>query len=188
MRWVLTLKGKEALEKHNPYQLGQTALFGNSAAANAMDAADALLLVGTDFPYTDWIPTGKTVIQIDARHEHIGRRTAVTYDLPVTFMVFNNERLGMVKLEQEQGGLPEFGKELDNPNIAAVAEAMGLQSRRVEKGSELEDAVSWALATDAPVLLNVLTNPEEVSIPPQPTVSQGRGFAIAKAKEAFESA
>ena len=53
-------------------------------------------------------------------------RTAVTYRLPSLVVVFNNGRLGMVKLEQEEGGLPEFGTELDNPDLAAVATAMGL--------------------------------------------------------------
>ena len=58
--------------------------------------------------------------------------TAVTYHLPVKLVVFNNGRLGMVKLEQEQGGLPEFGTVLDNPDFAAVARAIGLHAVRVE--------------------------------------------------------
>ncbi len=41
--------------------------------------------------------------------------TAVAYDLPVKLIVFDNGRLGMVKLEQEQGGLPEFGTVLAQP-------------------------------------------------------------------------
>jgi pyruvate dehydrogenase (quinone) len=93
----------------------------------------------------------------------------------------------MVKLEQEQGGLPEFGTELDNPDIAAVAAAMGLTSRRVTEADQLDDAVRWALAADGPVLLDVVTNPDEVAIPPKPKLAQGWGFAIAKAKETMES-
>ena len=50
-------------------------------------------------------------------------RTAVTYGLPATFVVFNNSKLGMVKLEQEQVGLLEYGTALDNPNFADVAAA-----------------------------------------------------------------
>ncbi|WP_345507606.1 thiamine pyrophosphate-dependent enzyme [Terrabacter aeriphilus] len=114
-------------------------------------------------------------------------RTAVTYRLPVVVVVFDNGRLGMVELEQEQGGLPEFGTELDNPDLAAVATAMGLTSRRVTDPEQLDDAVRWAFSADGPVLLDVVTNPEEVAVPPKPTVSQGWGFAIAKAKETFES-
>ena len=54
--------------------------------------------------------------------------TAVTYRLPVTIVVFDNAKLGMVKLEQEQGGLPEHGTELANPDLAAVA--TGLRAAR----------------------------------------------------------
>jgi pyruvate dehydrogenase (quinone) len=114
-------------------------------------------------------------------------RTAVTYRLPVCVVVFDNGRLGMVKLEQEQGGLPEFGTELDNPDFAAVALALGLNARRVTEPDQLEDAVAWALAADGPTLLDVVTNPEEVSVPPKPTLAQGWGFAIAKSREALES-
>ena len=344
---VLTLKAKEGLEHDNPYAVGQTGLIGNPAATAAMDEADVLVLVGTDFPYRDWIPTGKTVIQLDSRAEHVGRRTAVThalvgdagatlrtmlpllsprepgrhlqkaqerydewmqaqrrlaepghdesllgrlrskadnpdqlirpeavamaidrhagpdtiftsdtgmstvwlarlvpmsnnrrligsfnlgsmanampmalgaqaldrgrqvvafcgdgglmmllgdlrtavtYDLPATFVVFNNGRLGMVKLEQEQGGLPEFGTVLDNPDLAAVGAALGLTTRRVTDPHDLDEAVAQALASRTPYLLDVVTNPDEVAVPGRTKPSQAWGFAIAKAKEHIVSA
>ena len=78
---VLTLKAKEGLEHDNPFEVGQSGLIGNPAAAKAMDDCDVLVLVGTDFPYRDWYPTGKTVIQLDARGEHVGRRTPVQHAL-----------------------------------------------------------------------------------------------------------
>ncbi len=78
---VLTLKAKEGLERDNPFQVGQSGLIGNPAAAKAMDDCDVLFLVGTDFPYRDWYPTGKTVIQLDARQAHVGRRTSVAHAL-----------------------------------------------------------------------------------------------------------
>lgn len=114
-------------------------------------------------------------------------RTAVTYHLPIVVVVFNNGRLGMVKLEQEQGGLPEFGTELDNPDLAAVASAMGFQSRRVERAGDVAGAVEWALAQGDPVLLDMVTNPDEISVPPGVGVSDAWGFAIAKITEALES-
>jgi pyruvate dehydrogenase (quinone) len=114
-------------------------------------------------------------------------RTAVTYHLPVVVVVFDNSSLGMVRLEQEQGGLPTFGTELDNPDIAAVATALGLAARRVIDPDALDDAVAWAFAQDGPTLLDVVTNPDEISVPPKPTLSQGWGFAIAKSKEILES-
>ncbi|CAM5621032.1 pyruvate dehydrogenase [Streptomyces narbonensis] len=343
---VLTLKGKEGFEDGNPYEVGQTGLIGNPAAAHAMDSCDTLIMLGTDFPYRDWYPEDCRVVQIDTREEHLGRRVPVdvglagdvgatlrallplltpvpsrshldkareryadwqkgqadladpahdrrllgrvramfdnrdsdvrpealaaavdrhaaddaiftsdtgmatvwlsrlvrmrgtrrligSYNLgsmanampqaigaqlwapgrqvvafcgdgglgmllgdlmtirserlPVKLVVFDNRRLGMVKLEQEQAGLPEFGTVLDNPDFAAVAEALGLTGIRVTAPGELDEAVRKALAVPGPVLLDVLTNPDEVAVPGKPTVSQGWGFAIAKIKENLPS-
>ncbi|MFB7824455.1 thiamine pyrophosphate-dependent enzyme, partial [Streptomyces hydrogenans] len=296
---VLTLKGKEGFEEENPYEVGQTGLIGNPAAAHAMDTCDTLIMLGTDFPYRDWYPEDCRVVQIDTREEHLGRRVPVdvglagdvgatlrallpllapvpsrshldearerftrwqesqagladpahdrhllgrvramfdnraeeirpealaaavdrhaaddaiftsdtgmatvwlsrfvrmrgtrrllgSYNLgsmanampqaigaqlwapdrqvvafcgdgglgmllgdlmtirsarlPVKLVVFDNRRLGMVKLEQEQAGLPEFGTVLDNPDFAAVAEALGLTGIRVTAPGELDEA------------------------------------------------
>ncbi|WP_033278689.1 thiamine pyrophosphate-dependent enzyme [Streptomyces sp. NRRL F-525] len=350
---VLTLKAKEGFEGDNPFQVGQTGLIGNPAAAGAMRSADTLLLLGTDFPYRDWYPEGRTVIQVDTEPAHIGRRVPVdlglvgdvgatvrdllgqlaaepgelggardrghldegrkrflswresqarladpahdtslvgkvrsaldnrehgirpealaaavdrsatddaiftsdtgmatvwlsrfvemrgtrrligsynlgsmanampqalgaqyldrdrqvvafcgdgglsmllgdlmtlkSYQLPVKLVVFDNRRLGMVKLEQEQAGLPEFGTVLDNPDFAAVATAMGITGIRVTDPADLDDAVRRAFATAGPVLLDVLTNPDEIAVPAKPTVEQGWGFAVAKMKELLRS-
>ncbi|MEU3737693.1 MULTISPECIES: thiamine pyrophosphate-dependent enzyme [unclassified Streptomyces] len=343
---VLTLKAKEGFEGDNPYQVGQTGLIGNPAAAHAMDHADTLLLLGTDFPYRDWYPQGKKVVQVDRVAEHIGRRVPVdvalaadvgptvrgllerlerrserdhledarkefvkwqegqqrlaapghdhgligkvrsafdnrdhlvrpealaaavdalaaddavftsdtgmatvwlsrfvemrgsrrllgsynlgsmanampqaigaqlldpdrqvvafcgdgglgmllgdlmtirSRQLPVKLVVFDNQRLGMVKLEQEQAGLPEFGTELDNPDFAAVAEALGITGIRVSRAEDLAEGVGRAFATPGPVLLDVLTNPEEIAVPGKPTIQQGWGFAIAKIRENLTS-
>jgi pyruvate dehydrogenase (quinone) len=109
--------------------------------------------------------------------------TAVSYNLPVKLVVFDNGRLGMVKLEMEQVGLPEYGTRLDNPDFAKVAEAIGMTGIRVTDPAEVDDAVRSALGRPGPVLLDVLTNPDEVAIPPKPTLTQGWGFAIAKSRE-----
>ena len=76
---ILSLKAKEGLEADNPFEVGQNGLIGNPAAYAALADAELLLLVGTDFPYRDWLPTGKAVVQIDRRGAHIGRRIAVTH-------------------------------------------------------------------------------------------------------------
>ena len=114
--------------------------------------------------------------------------TAVSHDLPVKLVVFDNGRLGMVKLEMEQVGLPEFGTVLHNPDFARVAEAMGMRGLRVEDPHDVEAAVREALAHDGPVLLDVLTNPDEIAVPPKPTLEQGWGFAIARSREFVDSA
>ncbi|MBA2444561.1 MAG: pyruvate oxidase, partial [Nocardioidaceae bacterium] len=339
---VLTLKGKETLERDNVYQVGQNGLLGNPAAAQAFDDCDLLFMVGTDFPYRDFYPSDATVIQLDARADHIGRRTsvdlglvghaaptlqallpllssphdrahldsaretydgwvvgqraltdpayedqakgmlrgkldnpdgrirpealaaaidrhanddaiftadtgmstvwlarhvtllgtrrllgsfnlgsmanampqalgaqaldrqrqvvafcgdggltmllgdlitAVSEDLPVKLIVFDNGRLGMVKLEQEEVSQPESGTVLDDPDLARVAEAIGLRSLRVTNPADLDDAIRRALATPGPVLVDVLTNPQEIALPPQPGIHEAWGFAVAKVKE-----
>jgi pyruvate dehydrogenase (quinone) len=339
---VLTLKAKEGFEDDNDHEIGQSGLIGNHATAVAFDGCDVLFMIGTDFPYREFLPKGKTVIQLDLRARHIGRRTAVdhalvgdskvalqallpvlqqktdgahlekargeylawrerqqsltdpsydekpkgllrkkvdnpegrirpellaasidrhadadavfttdtgmstvwlsrfvrmtggrrlvgsynlgsmanampqalgaaaldrsrqvvafcgdggismlmgdlitavSYNLPVKLVVFDNGRLGMVKLEMEQVGLPEYGTRLDNPDFAKVAEAIGMTGIRVTDPAEVDDAVRSALGRPGPVLLDVLTNPDEVAIPPKPTLTQGWGFAIAKSRE-----
>ncbi|MEY9891992.1 pyruvate dehydrogenase (quinone) [Catenulispora sp. MAP5-51] len=343
---VLTLKAKEGLEADNPFQIGQSGLIGNPATHEALKSADALLMIGTDFPYPEWLPAGTATVQIDIKNEHIGRRTpvdvgvvgdaglsatalkgrlrrkedrkhlersrseyedwlghqrrltdpehdkglvgkvrslfdntedkirpevlatlidahaaddavfttdtgmstvwlarfvtmrgtrrllgsfnlgsmanampqalgaaaldrqrqtiafcgdggltmllgdlltAVAHELPVKLIVFDNGRLGMVKLEQEQGGLPEFGTELTNPDLSALARAAGMPAARVTDPEQLEAAVTAALAAPGPFLLDVVTNPEEIALPPKTSIDQAWGFAIAKVKEGVVS-
>jgi pyruvate dehydrogenase (quinone) len=344
---VLTLKAKEQIERENPYEVGQSGLIGNPAAQRAFERCEVLLVLGSDFPYSDWYPEGKRVIQVDSRTEHIGRRThvelgivgdataaaaqllelvaaktdrghlsdctgryaewrerqakltdpdydgrgvvaklrsgfdnpddrirpeavaaavdrlapedtifttdtgmstvwlsrfvtltgtrrligsynlgsmanampqalgaqaldrgrpvvafcgdggltmlmgdlltAVTHHLPVKLIVFNNGRLGMVKLEQEQAGMPEFGTELGNIDIAAIAQACGLHAARVTDPDALEEGVRSVLAHQGPSLLDVVTNPEEISIPGKVKPGEAWGFAIAKLTETLES-
>jgi pyruvate dehydrogenase (quinone) len=344
---VLTLKAKEGFEHDNPYEVGQSGLIGNRATKLAFDGCDTLIMLGTDFPYRNFLPTGKTVVQLDVRGAHIGRRatvthpivgdarlgllallpmvepktdtghlekarssyldwqgrqqkladpaydgkptgllrrkldnpegrirpevvaaavdrlaasdaifttdtgmstvwlsrfvrmsagrrligsynlgsmanampqalgaqgldrsrqvvafcgdgglsmlmgdliTAVSHDLPVKLVVFDNGRLGMVKLEMEQVGLPEFGTVLHNPDFAAVAEAVGMKGIRVEKPGDVETALRTAFAHDGPALVDCVTNADEIAIPPKPTLEQGWGFAIAKSREFVDSA
>ena len=332
---VLSLKAKEGLEEDNEFEVGQSGLLGNPATATAFDGCETLVLVGTDFPYQDFLPQGRTVVQIDSRGSHIGRRvpvthpvvgdallsvrellplldardddglldearstyagwrarqqeladpayekkpkgllrrkvdnpdakirpellaamvdrhaaddavftsdtgmatvwlsrfvrmrgtrrllgsynlgsmanampqalgaagldrqrqvvafcgdgglsmllgdliTAVTHDLPVKLVVFDNGRLGMVKLEMEQAGLPEFGTVLRNPDFARVAQSLGLHGIRVERPQDVEAGVQEALAHPGPVLLDVVTNPDEVALPPEPTLEPGLGL------------
>ncbi|MGZ4692173.1 MAG: ubiquinone-dependent pyruvate dehydrogenase [Acidimicrobiales bacterium] len=78
---VHTLRGKELLEYENPFDVGMTGLLGFSSGYHAMEECDALLMLGTDFPYRDFYPEHATVIQVDVRGEQIGRRTPV--DVPL---------------------------------------------------------------------------------------------------------
>ena len=325
---VHALRGKEFVEYDNPYDVGMTGLIGFASGHRALQACDLLLMLGTDFPYSDWYPEGKTIVQVDIRAHHLGRRcglslgvhgdvretigallphletksdrrhldeackhyasarrrldkhvkgiagrrpihpefltatlsdlasdeaiftvdvgmctvwaarylrmtrerrllgsfthgsmanalpqaigaqvrfpdrqvislsgdggfammmgdfiTLVQYDLPVKVVVYNNGSLGMVKLEQNVAGLKDFGTDLKNPDFAKVAEAMGATGLRVEDPSEVRPAIERALAIDGPVLVDVLTNPSELSMPPKATLKQARGYSLYLLKE-----
>lgn len=74
---VHALRGKEFVEYDNPYDVGMTGLLGFASGYKAIKEADVLLMLGTDFPYPQFYPEGATVIQVDIRGRHIGRRTPV---------------------------------------------------------------------------------------------------------------
>ncbi len=106
-----------------------------------------------------------------------------TYQLLVKLIVFDNNRLGMVKLEMEQAGLPEYGTQLANPDPAAVASALARTGIRVTDPDDVDGAVQSALATPGPVLPEVLTDADGVAVLPNVTLSEAWGFAIAKSKK-----
>jgi pyruvate dehydrogenase (quinone) len=109
--------------------------------------------------------------------------TLSQYDLPVKTVVYNNGALGMVRLEMEVDGLPDYGTDLKNPNFAKMAEAMGVTGIRVEDPTEVRPAIERALAHDGPVLVDVVTNPSELAMPPKTSVKQAKGFSLYLLKE-----
>jgi pyruvate dehydrogenase (quinone) len=78
---VHAMRGKEFIEYDNPYDVGMTGLLGFSSGYHAMMNCDALLMLGTDFPYQQFYPTGAKIIQVDRLGEQIGRRTQVDLGL-----------------------------------------------------------------------------------------------------------
>src|SRR5207247_783173 len=77
-----SFRGKQWLEHDNPNARGRHGLLGYGGAYRAMHEADLLLLLGTDFPFSEFLP-GASVKkgQIDKNPKHIGRRTAVDLGL-----------------------------------------------------------------------------------------------------------
>lgn len=78
---VHALRGKEFIEYDNPYDVGMTGLLGFSSGYHAMMNCDALLMLGTDFPYQQFYPKSARIIQVDRLGEQIGRRTPVDLGL-----------------------------------------------------------------------------------------------------------
>ena len=104
--------------------------------------------------------------------------TIYQYNLPVKLVVYNNGSLGFVAMEMKVIGMPPFGTELKNPNFAKMAEAIGIKGIRVEKSEDVLRAIEEALAHDGPVLIDVLTNPTELAMPPKINFEEAKGFGI----------
>jgi pyruvate dehydrogenase (quinone) len=98
--------------------------------------------------------------------------------LPVKVVVFNNGALSFVELEMKAAGLVNYGTELDNPNFAAVASALGLHGTRVERPDQLEGALRRAFDHQGPALVEVMTARQELSLPPSITLGQIKGFTL----------
>ncbi|HEV7318799.1 MAG TPA: ubiquinone-dependent pyruvate dehydrogenase [Ensifer sp.] len=320
---VHALGGKEYVEYDNPYDVGMTGLIGFASGYEAMHACDVLLMLGTDFPYKQFLPTGAQIAQVDIRPANLGRRckldlgivgdvratitallprltvktdrshldeslaryvksregldalakgtpgrkpihpqylaklvshlaaedAAFTFDvgtpaiwaarylrmngkrrlvsslvhgsmanalphavgiqaaqprrqvvslsgdggftmlmgdlitltqekLPVKTVIFNNGVLGFVALEMKAAGFVELGTNLDNPDFAAMANAMGILGIRVEDPGDLPDAVRRILAHDGPAVLDVVTATQELSMPPTIGLEQAKGFGL----------
>ncbi|WP_328912756.1 MULTISPECIES: pyruvate dehydrogenase [unclassified Streptomyces] len=322
------LRGKEWIQFDNPFDVGMSGLLGYGAAYEAMHECDLLILLGTDFPYNAFLPDDVTIVQVDVRPEHLGRRskldlavwgdvgetlrsltpkvrvksdrrfldrmlrkhsdalegvvkaytrkvdkhvpihpeyvaavlddiadddavftvdtgmcnvwaaryltpngkrrvigsfshgsmanalpqaigaqfldrrrqvvamagdggftmlmgdflTLVQYELPVKIVLFNNSSLGMVELEMMVEGLPAHGTTLRNPDFAAVATAAGAYGVRVEKPKHLAGALRDAFRHKGPALVDVVTDPHALSIPPKITGEQIGGFALSMGK------
>lgn len=320
---VHALRGKEFIEYGNPYDVGMTGLLGFSSGYRAMESCDALMMLGTDFPYRQFYPSKAKTIQVDIRGENLGHRTPIdlglvgsvkdTVDallpllkdrtdskhldestkhyakarkgldelatndrnrtpihpqyvaklvsdlatddavfipdvgsptvwaarylemngrrrligsfnhgtmanalphaigaqsafpdrqvvalagdgglamllgelltvrqlkLPVKLVVFNNSSLNFVEVEMKAAGFVNYGTELDNPNFADLANAIGIHGQRVEQPDDLEGALQEAFAHDGPALVDVVTARQELSIPPTITAAQAKGFTL----------
>lgn len=103
-------------------------------------------------------------------------------NLPVKVIIFNNSSLGFVAMEMKAAGYIETGTDLENPDFAAVARAAGIHAVRVEDPAELERGIEAVLRHPGPALLDVVTNPQELSIPPKIKAAQVMGMSLWAAK------
>ena len=95
--------------------------------------------------------------------------------LPVKVVIFNNGMLGFVALEMKAAGFVDIGIDLENPDFAAMARAMGIHASgsRIPASCGRHEGV---LAHDGPALLDVVTASRSLSMPPTITARAGQGF------------
>jgi pyruvate dehydrogenase (quinone) len=98
--------------------------------------------------------------------------------LPVKVVVFNNGALGFIELEQKSTGFLVYGTELDNPNFAAMAQAIGIRGIRLANPADVDDGISEALAHDGPVVVDAIVARTELAMPPAITVEMAKGFSL----------
>jgi len=74
-------KAKMAIQYNNPYEVGLTGLLGIPSAYHSMHECELLVLLGTDFPYTPFMPVKNKIVQIDIKPETLGRRAKLDLGL-----------------------------------------------------------------------------------------------------------
>jgi pyruvate dehydrogenase (quinone) len=108
--------------------------------------------------------------------------TLTQYDLPIKIVVFNNSALAMVKVEMEVAGLPDYQTDLKNPNFAKLAEAIGMMGVRIENPADVSSGLKKALEYSGPALVDVVTDPNAVSLPSHITAEQVVGYGLTMGK------
>jgi pyruvate dehydrogenase (quinone) len=126
-----SFRGKQWLEHDNPNAVGMTGLLGYGGAYSAMHEADLLLLLGTDFPFSEFLP-GERVkkVQVDRNPKHIGRRTAVDLGLVGDIQATVTALLGRVQEKTNRRFLEK--------HVAETKSFHELLQHYVEKGPEIK--------------------------------------------------
>jgi len=111
--------------------------------------------------------------------------TAVRFDWPIKFIVFNNSELSFVKMEVEVMGLPTNPEAtgLLNPDFAMYAKACGGDGVRVEHAQDIVPAIEQAIASSKPFIIDAIVSPGELTMPPHVQIKQAWGFGMSKVKE-----
>lgn len=98
--------------------------------------------------------------------------------LPIKIIVLNNGTLGFVEMEMKASGLLDTGCDLNNPNFAAMAEAIGIKGIRVERPQDLSTALKEAFSHPGPVVVDVVSERQELVMPPKTTLAEANGFGL----------
>jgi len=126
-----SFRGKQWLEHDNPNAVGMTGLLGYGGAYSAMHEAELLLLLGTDFPFSEFLPDDRVKkVQVDKNPKHIGRRTAVDLGLVGDIQATVTALLGRVQEKTNRRFLEK--------HVAETKSFHELLQHYVEKGPEIK--------------------------------------------------
>jgi pyruvate dehydrogenase (quinone) len=154
---VHALRGKEFIEYDNPYDVGMTGLLGFASGYRAMEHCDALLMLGTDFPYRPFYPEDARIIQVDVRGEHIGRRAPVDVALVGTVKDTIDALLPYLRSARDAEHLDRMTSHYRRTRKQFDALAQSHDDRGPIHPQLLASAVDTAAADDAVFLADVGT-------------------------------
>ncbi len=124
-----TLRGKESLQWENPYDVGMTGLLGYGACYEALHEADLVLLLGTDFPYEDFLPKAKT-IQIDRDPARLGRRTPLEQGVAADVGLTVQALLPLVPQREDRKFLDKMLRHTEHTLDTAIEAYAGSEHQR----------------------------------------------------------
>jgi pyruvate dehydrogenase (quinone) len=109
-----TFRGKEWIEHCTPNAVGMTGLLGWGGAYDAIHDADLLLLLGCDFPFTNFLPSGVKTIQVDKNPGHLGRRMAIDLGVVGDVGATLSQLLGYLEPKTDRGHLDHHLKQTEH--------------------------------------------------------------------------
>lgn len=111
--------------------------------------------------------------------------TAVKYNLPIVFVIMNNEKIGMIKYEQQEMGSVEYRTDLESFNFAGFAENCGGKGFRVEKHEDLSPSLKAAASHNQPVIIDVCID-DQPPLPGKISYDQVTSYSKHTVKKLFE--
>jgi pyruvate dehydrogenase (quinone) len=148
---VHAYRGKEHVEWDNPYDVGMTGLIGFSSGYFAMRECDALLMLGTDFPYRQFYPEGGSarIAQVDLRPENIGRRAPVDLGIVGDVRATLTALLPLLDQKKDDEHLVRAKRHYAKARKALDELAVGKPGKRLIHPQQIAKALSDQAAADA---------------------------------------
>lgn len=100
-----TFKSKMEIQYDNPNEVGMTGLLGVTSGYDSMHEADVLLMLGTDFPYSQFLPDDTRIVQIDIRPDRLGRRAKLHMGLHGDIRTTLRALLPLIRRKSDDGFL-----------------------------------------------------------------------------------
>lgn len=111
---VLTLPGKGIVPDDHPLCLGGLGLLGTKPATLAMEEADTLIMVGTSFPFTGFLPENAKTIHIDKDPSQIGKRYPVDVGLAGDSELTLSKLTGLIQTPNDGAFLQKYQSQMND--------------------------------------------------------------------------